>query len=121
VEISDPPSLSHSSAIVNKASQKFSIWCTPLFNQPSSTIDFLYARTVAIVRKAETLLENEATVGQLRQLKLEAEQLKEGYDTWPETVPQEWIPKPIGVISPKSNETSYVCMDSTENRHRLGE
>lgn len=106
VEISEPPSsLPHSSAVVNKVSQKFSVLCTPLFNQSSSSIDFFYARTVSLVRRAESLLENEATVDQLCQLKAEAEKLKEVCDRWSETVPQEWMPKPIGVIPPKAGET----------------
>lgn len=57
------------------------------------------------MRKAEFLLENEATVDQICQLKAEAELLKEAYNTWPETAPHAWIPKPIGVISPNNEET----------------
>ncbi|UKZ93379.1 uncharacterized protein TrAFT101_008294 [Trichoderma asperellum] len=103
VEISQsPPSHSHSP---NKVSQKFSLLCTPLFNQSSSTIDFIYGRTLFLMRKAEFLLENEATVDQICQLKAEAELLKEAYNTWPETAPHAWIPKPIGVISPNNEET----------------
>lgn len=108
VEISKhSSSLPQSSAIVNKVSQKFSVLCTPLFNHSSSAIDFFYARTVSLVRKAKTLLENEAeaTVDQLCQLKSEAEQLREAYDTWPATVPQEWIPKSVGLIKPKAEDT----------------
>jgi hypothetical protein len=108
VEISEPPpSLSHSSAVVNKVSQKFSVLCTPLFNQSSSAIDFFYAQTVSLVRKAKDLLENEAEVAvdQLHQLKSEAEQLREAYDTWPATVPPEWIPKSVGLITPKAEDT----------------
>lgn len=108
MEISETPSsLPHSSAVVNKVSQKFSVLCTPLFNQPSSVIDFFYARTVSLVRKGKDLLDSEAevTVDQLCQLKSEAEQLREAYDTWPATVPQEWIPKSIGLIAPKGEDT----------------
>ncbi|EHK42171.1 hypothetical protein TRIATDRAFT_312684 [Trichoderma atroviride IMI 206040] len=108
VEISEPPSsLPHSSAIVNKVSKKFSVLCTPLFNQSSSAIDFFYASTVSLVRKAKALLDNEAeaTVDQLCQLKSEAEQLREAYDTWPATVPLEWIPKSVGLITPKAEDT----------------
>lgn len=108
MEISEPPpSLSHSSAVVNKVSQKFSVLCTPLFNQSSSAIDFFYAQTVSLVRKAKDLLENEAEVAvdQLHQLKSEAEQLREAYDTWPATVPPEWIPKSVGLITPKAEDT----------------
>lgn len=97
----------HSSAVVNKVSQKFSVLCTPLFNQPSSAIDFFYARTVSLVRKAKDLLDNKAEVpvDQLCQLKSEAEQLREAYNIWPTTIPQEWIPKSVGVITPKANDT----------------
>lgn len=108
MEISEPPSsLPHSSAVVNKVTQKFSVLCTPLFNQPSSAIDFFYARTVSLVRKGKDLLDDEAevTVDQLCQLKSEAEQLREAYDAWPATVPQEWIPKSIGLVAPKGEDT----------------
>lgn len=106
VEISEPPpSLPHAPAVINKVSQKFSVLCTPLFNHSSSTIDFIYARTMSLMRRAESLLECEATVDQLCQLKFEAEQLKEAYNMWPETIPQEWIPKRIGSISSQHEET----------------
>lgn len=105
VEISEPPPSLHSPTVINKVSQKFSVLCTPLFNQSSSTIDFIYASTISLMRRAEYLLENEATVDQLCQLKFEAEQLKEAYNTWPETVPQKWIPTPVGIISSRNEET----------------
>lgn len=104
VEISESPSLQHSPAIINKASQRFSVLCTPLFNQSSSTIDFIYARTTSLMRTAEHLLENNATLDQLYRLKLEAEQLKEAYNAWPETIPKEWIPRSVGIISTKDEE-----------------
>ena len=77
VEDSDPPPLQHSPATVNKIPQRFSVLCTPLFNQSSSTIDLIYAETEPLIRRAESLLGGEATLDQLRHLKLEAEQLKE--------------------------------------------
>lgn len=60
---------------------------------------------MSLMRRAESLLECEATVDQLCQLKFEAEQLKEAYNMWPETIPQEWIPKRIGSISSQHEET----------------
>jgi hypothetical protein len=57
-----------------------------------------------LIRRAEYLLENEATLDQLHQLKLEAEQLREVYSVWPDTVPKEWIPRSVGVISSNDEE-----------------
>lgn len=107
VEIYTRPSLRNSSAVVTKASQKFSLMCTPLFNQSSSAIDFIYARTISLILRAEPLLESEteATLDQLCQLRFEAEQLREAYTTWPDTVPPAWTPKWLGTISSKNRET----------------
>ncbi|KAL7928952.1 hypothetical protein V8C35DRAFT_316916 [Trichoderma chlorosporum] len=107
VEIFAPSSVDHSAGVITKASQKFSVLCTPLFNQSSSTIDFIYARTMTLMRKAECLLDSkaEATVDELCKLKFEAEQLREEYHWWPKTVPQEWLPTSLGIISPGNEET----------------
>ncbi|KAL5085896.1 hypothetical protein Trisim1_009809 [Trichoderma cf. simile WF8] len=107
VEIYTRPSLRNSPAVVTKASQKFSLMCTPLFNQSSSAIDFIYARTISLMLRAEPLLESEteATLDQLCQLRFEAEQLREAYTTWPDTVPPAWTPKWLGTISSKNSET----------------
>jgi hypothetical protein len=104
MEISKSSS-SKSSAIISKMSQRFSVLCTPLFGQSSSTIDMIYSRTMPLIRRAELLLENEDARDQLCQLKLEAEQLKDGLNLWPGTVPQEWIPRSVGVISSNDKET----------------
>jgi hypothetical protein len=56
---------------------------------------------MSFMRRAEDLLENDATLDQLCRLKSEAEQLKEAYNAWPETIPQEWIPRSAGIISSK--------------------
>jgi len=96
--------VANSPTIINKISERFSVLCTPLFSQSSLTIDSIYAQTVSLIRRAESLLGSEVTLDQLCDLKLEAEQLKEAYNAWPATVPHEWIPRPVGVIASKDDE-----------------
>ncbi|KAM0247766.1 hypothetical protein ACHAQJ_009699 [Trichoderma viride] len=111
VEISETLSQQHSPASINKASQRFSVLCTPLFNRSSSAIDFIYASTMSLMRRAEDLLENDATLDQLYRLKLEAEQLQEAYNAWPGTIPQEWIPRSAGIISSKDEGAMLLASD----------
>jgi len=98
VQNSESLPLQHPPAIIGM-SQRFSVLCTPLSSQSGSTIDLIYAQTMPLIRRAESLLKNEATHDQLHQLKLEAEQVKEALNAWPETVPQEWRPRSVGAIS----------------------
>jgi hypothetical protein len=106
LEVESPRSLPplYCPATINKSSQRFSVLCTPLFNESRPTLDVLYAKTEPLIRRARSLLESEATVDQLLYLKLEAEQLKEEYDAWPETVPQEWKPRSVGVFLSKNSQ-----------------
>jgi hypothetical protein len=97
--------LKYAAAIIKKVSH-FSVLCTPFLNQSKSTIDLVFAQTEPLIRKARSLLGGEATLHQIRQLKLEAEQPKEAYNAWPETIPQEWTPRSVGVIVSKNDEMS---------------
>jgi len=90
-------------AAINKTSQKFSVICTPLFKQSGSNIDSIYSQTEPLVRKAMSLLRSEATLDQLRDLKMEAEQVREVYNAWPETIPKEWTPRSMGFIASKDD------------------
>jgi hypothetical protein len=91
---------------IKKLPQRFSVLCTPVFSQSNIAIlDLVYAQTEPLIRGAEYLLASEeTTIDQLYQLKLEAEQLIEAYNKWPETIPEEWKPISAGVILPKDNE-----------------
>jgi hypothetical protein len=99
VEASELPS-------IQKLPQRFSVLCTPVFSQSNIAIlDLVYAQTEPLIRRAEFLLASEeATLDQLRQLKLEAEQLIEAYNKWPGAIPEEWKPRSVGVILSKGNE-----------------
>jgi hypothetical protein len=99
VETSEPPS-------IKKLLQRFSVLCTPVFSQSNIVIlDLVYAQTEPLIRRAECLLgSEETTLNQLRQLKLEAEELNEAYNKWPGTIPEEWKPRSVGLILSKDNE-----------------
>lgn len=105
VENSESPPRQYSPAI-SKVSKRFSVLCTSICYQSSSTIDMIFAQTEPLIRRAESLLGSEATLDQLRYLKLEAEQLKDAFNAWPDTIPQEWTPRSVGVIVSKDDEVS---------------
>jgi hypothetical protein len=99
VENSESPS-------IKKLPQRFSVLCTPVLSQSKIAIlDLVYAQTEPLIRRAECLLGSEETaLNQLRQLKLEAEQLIEAYNKWPENIPEEWKPRSVGVILSKDDD-----------------
>jgi hypothetical protein len=103
-EDSDSSTPRYSRAIINKMSQRFSILCTPLFFQSASNIDSIYAQTMSIVRRAESLLGSGATLEQLSHLKSDAEKLREAYNVWPNIIPQEWMPRSVGLITSRNDK-----------------
>lgn len=94
-----------SSLVVNKLPQRFSVMCTPFSYQLSTTIDYVYIRTGPLLQKAELLFRNKnAPPAEVRDLKMEAEKLKDAYIAWRATVPKEWTPRPVGYIAFKEDD-----------------
>jgi hypothetical protein len=88
----------------NKVSPAFSILCTPLINRSNSTIDTIFIQSMSLIEKARFLLAGDATIDQLYRLKLEAENLKDGYDTWPKSLSEDWGARSVGVIAVEDGE-----------------
>lgn len=92
---------------VSKVSQPFSVLCTPILKQSiyNSTIDVMHTEMEPLIKRAEVLLGggSEATLDQLRSLKLEAEHARDAYNAWAERIPEEWALKAVGVIPPQSD------------------
>jgi len=102
------PYLQNSIANNDKVSPIFSVLCTPKLNHSNSTIDSIFIKTVSLILRTRSLLASEATVDKLYCLKLDAEQLNEEYNSWPQTLSEEWGPKSVGVIAPRNVETTWV-------------
>jgi hypothetical protein len=102
------PNWQHSPPDSNKVSSRFSILCTPLSEHAVVTIDEIFARTESLVYKATSLLVGDATIDQLYGVKLDAEKLKDDYNVWQESLPEEWKPRSAGVIASLDKETTWV-------------
>jgi hypothetical protein len=93
----------------NKVSPIFSVLCTPLNCQSKpSNLDVIFTQTASLSLRATVLLASDASIDSIYSLKLDAEQLIERYDSWPESLPKEWWPRTVGVIDSKDKEITYV-------------
>ncbi|KAH9215596.1 hypothetical protein DL95DRAFT_136041 [Leptodontidium sp. 2 PMI_412] len=99
-EIENPklPNWQHTPPDPNRVTSRFSILCTPLSKHGAVTIDEIFARTEPLYNRAASVLAREATLGELYAVKRDAEKLKDDYNVWQESLPEEWKPKVVGVV-----------------------
>lgn len=63
------------------------------------TIDEIFAKTEPLYMRAEVLLAKDATLDELYAVKRDAEILKNEYNIWIDTLPEEWKPRFVGTIT----------------------
>ncbi len=85
-------------------SARFSVLCTPLFNQTNPVIDTIFAQTESLIRRSRLVLLSEATIDQLCSLQKDAERLQNGYAAWPASLSKEWAPEAVYQLAAKSDD-----------------
>jgi hypothetical protein len=86
----------------------FSILCLPVLNSPWATLDPMFAKTIALKRKAEKLLNGDTkaiTIDDIQQLKQEAELLRTDYQTCVINLSKECRPGFIGSLPSNSGSS----------------
>lgn len=93
------PNWQHTPPDPNKVTSRLSILCTPLSKHEAVTIDEIFAKTEPLYMRAEVLLAKDATLDELYAVKRDAEILKNEYNIWIDTLPEEWKPRFVGTIT----------------------
>ncbi|CZT05360.1 uncharacterized protein RAG0_11491 [Rhynchosporium agropyri] len=89
-----------------KVASRLSILCTPLSRHGAVPIDEIFARTEPLYIRATSLLARKATLDELYSVKRDAENLKDEYNQWEASLPEEWLPRVVGIIDSSGDETS---------------
>ncbi|KAH7419723.1 hypothetical protein BKA64DRAFT_699747 [Cadophora sp. MPI-SDFR-AT-0126] len=102
------PNWQHTPPHLNTVTSRLSILCTPLAKHEAASIDEIFARTEPVITRAEALLARDATLDELYAVKRGAEDLKNDYNVWIDSLPEEWKPRVVGAIVAGDEEKPRV-------------
>ncbi|KAL2060207.1 hypothetical protein VTL71DRAFT_9602 [Oculimacula yallundae] len=105
-EIQRLPNWQHTPPDPNKVASRLSILCTPLSRHGAVPIDEIFARTEPLYNRAMSLLARDSTLDELSCVKRDAENLKDEYNLWQASLPEEWVPREVRVLKPRGVESS---------------